>query len=170
MFPVSYAVILIGMIVGQQLFMLAALGFSYGTQFWLEQSFFLGKYLPCLVLISLAYVEISFFFGLLAFNMSPMGSFFWGTGTLLFLQGWGILFELNSNLSLAEYFPNINKLAAVYNFLPPLGDLILDIRKTIRFGGWSYGHFAQMSAWLVLVCLLVAVRVWFPPKNMRQES
>ncbi len=170
LFPVSYAAVLITMLVGQQATMLAALRFSYGTQFWLEPSFFFGKYIPCLVLISLAYVGISFFFGLLAFNMSPMGSFFWGTGTLFFLQGWGILFELNTNLSLTEYFPNINKLAYIYSLLPPMGDLILDIRKTIRFGGWSYGHFLQSAVWLTIVWLLVAVRVWFPPKNMRQES
>ncbi len=170
LFPLSYAAILVVMLVAQQALMLAALRFSYGTQFWLESGFFFNKYLPCLVLISLAYVGLSFFFGLLAFNFSPMTTFFWGAGTLFFLQGWGILFEIHNTLSMAEYFPSIDKLASVYAFLPPMGDLILDIRKTVRFGGWGYGHFKSMTIWLLVVWSLVAVRLWFPPKNMRQES
>lgn len=170
LFPIAYGIILFIMLAGQQAFMLLALRISYGTQFYLEPGFFFGKYIPCLVLISMSYVAVSFYFGLLAFNFSPMTTFFWGIGSLFFLQGWGILFELNESMALAQYFPNIEKLASLYRFLPPMGDLILDIRKTIRFGGWSYGHFWTMGVWLMIVWALVAVRIWFPPKNLRQEN
>jgi len=170
LFPIAYALVLFIMLAGQQACMLLALRISYGTEFYLEPGFFFGKYIPCLVLISMAYVGVSFFFGLLAFNFSPMATFFWGIGSLFFLQGWGILFELNNNLSLAQYFPNIDAMANFYRYLPPMGDLILDIRKTIRFGGWTYGHYLGMGCWLLVVWVLVAVRIWFPPKNLRQES
>lgn len=169
-FPLCYAAVLFLMLVCQQAMMLAALRISYGTQFWLESGFFFNKYVPCLVLISMAYVAVSFYFGLLAFNFSPMSTFFLGAGTLFFLQGWGMLFEIHSTLSLAEYFPSIDKFASVYAYLPPMGDLVLDIRKTVRFSGWGYGHFKGMAFWLVVAWVLVAVRVWFPPKNMRQEN
>jgi hypothetical protein len=169
-FPLGYALCMLALLIFQHLAMLASFGLNYGWAIFSLAKFPWTSLRECLLLETAAFEALTFGFAFCSMILGAVPTFFLGGLVLFLLQVAGVLFRVNvgqyiegggiESYSLAE---------RIYRFLPPVGELVVDLRREFQTPSFQNGHLLLWMAWLLLFMLLFLWKLRYPSSARQSE-
>lgn len=161
-FSLGYGVTMLLLLLALQIVMLLTFGTNLGFSVFSDAEFPWKGLLMCVLLQTLAFETLMFAFALGSLMLGPVPTFFLG-GTVVFaLQVGGAFFRIdleNFTGELPAWYATVKK---IYDYLPPLGELIFDLRQQFLTPSIKDGHFWLWAGWLALFVLLFTLRLGRP--------
>jgi len=139
LYPFVYALSFLILILLEYGILLGSFTWVFGKEAVFSPRFSWGALGTCLLIETLAFEFLLFFFGTLSMSVGQMMTLFIATGTFIVLQVAGTLFRFG-----------FESYSEIYRLLPPLGELIFNIKQTFSQGIFPSGHLALWFVWFVL--------------------
>ena len=111
-----------------------------------------------------------FAFALSSMVFGQVPTFFFGMITFFALQGFGSLFRFgvehvyNATDGFWYWGPR------VYRLLPPVGEVVFDLKEGFNKSFESYEHFWLWGVWLVIFVLLFRLKLRYPSSTRSTEG
>jgi hypothetical protein len=162
-FPVVYPISFLLLLVLQYAVMFLSLGFIFGWDVYGSQRIAWNIVGMCLFGEALGFITCMMGFAVASLSFGQIATFFLGTAFLFVTQMVGILGRFMDKLPIAggglSAWKNVQK---VYGALPPLGELVFDLRET--FGGRfvAYDHWWKWGIWFLVFALLFRWKLRYP--------
>ena len=162
-FPLAYALSMLGLLLVQHLIMLLSFAVNFGFAAFQGPEFPWLGLLLCLLLETLAFEVFMFGFALSSMTVGQVPTFFLGALTVFLLQIGGALFRIDlENLPLGSIPSSVQWVRLVYSKLPPVGELVFDLRQTFLKPSWESSHFVLWLVWLGLLGMLFRLKLCYP--------
>lgn len=161
-FSLGYGLTMILLIVVLQVVMLLTFGYNLGFSVFSQPEFPWKGLLMCVLLQTLAFETLMFSLALGSMLIGAVPCFFLGNTLLFVLQVGGGFFRID-----LENFTGGNPswygtVKAIYDYLPPLGELIFDLRQQFLTPDIKTGHFWLWGVWLAIFVVLFTWRLARP--------
>jgi len=169
-FPAAYVLSMLGLLLLQHLILLVAFGATYGFGALLDGAFPWGQLLPCLVLETLAFLTFMLGLALSSMSIGQVPTFFLGGLVVFLLQIAAGVFRLDLERFAQETPPTISVARRLYRLLPPVGELVFDLRNQFKAQTWSNPHWVLWIAWLVLFIVVFRVKIRRPGRASATEA
>lgn len=172
MFPLAYGVTMLALLLAQHGVLLMSYGMNFGFESFHSPDFPWAGLKMALVLETLAFEVLMFAFALCSMVAGQVPTFFLGALSVFLLQIAGVVLRAREDImKLApESGDKFDLVRAAYNALPPVGELVFDLRKTFLKPGWDKANFQLWLAWLAILIVLFRVRLAFPGQARAGES
>lgn len=162
LFPVSYAISVLSLLIAQHGILLICYGLNFGWSVFADPHFPWSGFLFGAGLECLAFLVCTFAFANASMVLGQVPSFFLG-GTILFLlQVAGAILRLD--------LPKLEQARKFYGLLPPVGELVYDLRASYTKLVWDKHHLLLWAIWLVVFVLLFRFQLRYPAKLRGGES
>ncbi len=162
LFPVSYALSVLALLLMQHGILLTCYGINFGWGVIFSAKFPWSGFLLGVGLESLAFLACTFGFATAAMALGQVPAFFLGATVLFLLQVMGAIFRLD--------LPSLANAQRIYEFLPPVGELVYDLRFGYTKLQWDGGHLLLWAIWLGVFVLLFRYQLRYPAKVRGGES
>ena len=139
LYPFVYALSFLILILLEYGILLGSFTWVFGKEAVFSPRFSWGALGTCMLIETLAFEFLLFFFGTLSMSVGQMMTLFIAAGTFIVLQVAGTLFRFG-----------FESYSEIYRLLPPLGELIFNIKQTFSQGIFPSGHLALWFVWFVL--------------------
>ena len=130
--------------------LLGSFTWIFGKEALLTPRFSWGALGTCLLIETLAFEFLLFFFSILSMSVGHVMTLFFAAGGFIFLQVIGTLFRFGFDQFAQEAGGNWLIALRIYSYLPPLGELIFNLKQTFSQGGFPTGHLILWSVWFLL--------------------
>lgn len=170
MFPLCYALSMLGLLVLQHLIMALCFGFNFGFESFLSPKFPWSGLALCILLETLAFEMCMFAFAFSAMSLGQVPTFFLGASILFSLQVAGAVFRFNLERFATQHSGAFGIARKVYESLPPVGELVYDLRESYVRPLWSHPHLVLWAMWLGIFMLLFRYQLRYPSKSKSAET
>ncbi len=166
-YPVSYTLLLTGLIAVETLILFLCFGIAFGVNEFSTVSFPWSSVLITLGLEWLAFVSIMMGLAFCSLAFGSLVSFFVGIFYFFISQTSGVVTRVASfNGATLED----NLWFKVLGKLPPTGELVFQIKQTFRQGEYDLYHYALWAIWWVVFAVLFMVKLRYPQRPNRTET
>jgi hypothetical protein len=150
LYPVAYAVTFLGLVLLEFCILFGSFAWVFGKQALFHPWFSWKAVMTCLLIEAAALETTVFFFGFLSLVVGQIMTLFLMAGAFIVLQVAGTLFRFGLDHFSYE----------LYEWLPPVGELIFNLKQTFSQGVFPGHHLVLWLLWLcVSICLFrVAIR------------
>lgn len=153
-YPFVYGLNFLGLIFLEFGILLGAFACVFGKEALWAPRFSWSALGTCLLIETLAFEFLLFFFSLLSMSVGPMMTLFVAAGTFIALQVAGTLFRFGFETSILS--------DRLYNYLPPLGELIFNLKQTFSQGLFPTFHILLWVFWFALGLVLFRLSLRHP--------
>jgi hypothetical protein len=150
-FPAVYALGFLSLFLLQVAALLLSLGFQFGFTSWTDAAFPWGSFLAALLLSGLALESVVFFFAVVSLSFGKIGAFLGGAVLGLILQVSGAFFQAGLGKEGAWF--------KLYSFLPPLGEVVFDIKAAALWQAPTLYHLLSWIVWGGILAGLLRLRL-----------
>lgn len=160
LFPIIYSLSLFALVLIEFGIMFGSFLLVFGSEAILHSKFSWGAVGTCLLLEMIAFQFLLFAFSMLSLIVGQISTLFLGALVFIILQVAGTVFRFGFDQS-AFY--------RLYQFLPPLGELIFNLKQTFSQGGFPLGHISLWVVWVAGVALLFKRVIRYPRRIQATE-
>lgn len=164
LFPLTYALSMLALLLLQHVVMALSFGANFGFDVFLTAKFPWDGLLICIVLETLAFEVFTFAFAASAMTVGQIPTFFMGGMAMFMLQLSGAVFRYNLD-RFAGNGPAFDLARWIYFKLPPVGELVYDLRLNFVKPNWTDPHLILWAIWLVVFVLLFRLKLRYPAKT-----
>jgi len=162
LFPISYALSITFLLILQHGILLICYGLNFGWAIFASPQFPWEGFLAGAGIEILAFLVCTFGFATAAMAIGQLPAFFMGAAVLFLLQVGGAVLRLN--------LPSLDTAKQIYELLPPVGELVYDLRLTYTGAGIESRHLLLWAIWLGFFVLLFRFQLRYPAKIRGGES
>ena len=167
MYPISYTLLLTGLIVIETAVLFLTFGSSFGFAEFSSSTFPWSSILITLGLEWLAFVSIMMGLAFCSLAFGPLVSFFVGIFYFFISQTSGVVTRVASfngaDLDDNPWFKVMSK-------LPPTGELVFQIKQTFRQGEYDLWHYSLWAIWWLVFTILFTLLLRYPQRPNRTET
>lgn len=149
-YPICYALTFLGLIMLEFCILFGSFAWVFGKQALFQSWFSWRAVFTCLFIQVLAVETLVFFFGFLSIALGHIMTLFLMAGSFIVLQVAGTLFRFGLDHFAEEMGGNLLMSYKIYQWLPPLGELIFNLKQTFSQGGVPTQHLFLWGFWLVV--------------------
>lgn len=169
-YPLSYGLTFLSLIFMEQLIMFASFAFVFGMEAFYSPKFPWSGLLACIGLEVLAFEASVFAFALSSLIFGQVPTFFFGMFGFFVLQTMGSLLRVGFDRFLENSGGVWTVVTSVYGMLPPLGEIIFDLKQGFTKSFTEYSHFYLWTVWLVVFSGLFLLKLHFPSHSRSSEG
>lgn len=169
-FAVSYALTFLVLILTEQVIMFGSFAFVFGTEPFFAEKFPWVALLSCILLEILAFEASVFAFALSSLLFGQIPTFFLGMMSFFVLQTLGSLIRVGFDRIAETTGGTWAFLVGVYRYLPPLGEIIFDLREGFNKAFQTHFHFYLWVAWCLIFMGLFLLKLNFPSHSRSSEA
>lgn len=170
LFALTYGLSMLLLLIIQHVVMLCAYGMIFGFSTFLTAKFPWSGFVSCLLLETLAFEVFAFGFALSSMTFGQIPTFFLGSMVFVFMQLAGAFF----NVDLTRYLENppasIEVARGIYRLLPPLGEIVFDLRHGFSEPSLLVNHSILWAVWLGILVALFRWKLRFPSRQRSAEG
>lgn len=167
-FPIAYAITFLGLILLEQFVMFGSFVAVFGFEPLFSEKFPWVGLLACISLEVLAFEASMFAFALSSLIFGQIPTFFLGMMGFFVLQTAGSLLRIDRLMDGAGGM--LTGLADIYKFLPPLGEIIFDLKQGFTKSFTDHSHFYLWFLWILIFATLFLVKLHFPSHSRSSEG
>lgn len=168
-FALSYSISILVLLLIQHLVMLLSYGLIFGFQTFVSTTFPWSGFVSCLVLETLAFEVFAFAFAVSSMTFGQIPTFFLGSMVFIVLQLGGAFFRLDLSRFGAETPWHFETAQRIYETLPPLGEIVFDLRHGFTEPKLLVNHSILWMLWLVVFAGLFRWKIRMPAKYRSSE-
>lgn len=166
-YPLSYTLLLTGLMVIETLLLLVTFGMAFGFEEFSTVRFPWSSLMITLGLELLAFNSIMMGLAYCSLSLGALPSFFIGIGYFFVTQASGVFSRVASfngaSVDDSTWFKVLSK-------LPPTGELVFQIKQTFRQGEYDLFHYSLWVIWWVIFVLLFTWKLKYPQRANRSEN
>jgi len=160
LFPIVYSGSLFVLVLMEFGIMLGSFSLVFGKEAILHPKFSWSALGTCLLLEVTAFQFLLFSFSVLSLVFGQMSTLFLGAMAFIILQVAGTVFRFGFDQSVFYQ---------AYQLLPPLGELIFNLKQTFSQGEFPWGHFGLWILWLGASALLFKRVIRYPRRHQATQ-
>lgn len=168
-FALSYSLSMLALLIVQHVMMLTCYGLVFGFTTFLSSAFPWQGLISCLLLETLAFEVLSFAFAISSMTFGQIPTFFLGTIVFFLFQLGGAFFKIDLEQYMIENTLTLRVARLIYQALPPLGELVFDLRHGFATPSLLFWHSLSWAAWLGIFAGLFRWKTRFPAKYRSSE-
>lgn len=175
-FPVVYSAAFVLLLALQYMVMFAGLGFVYGWAIYTSEKLALDAIALCLLIQAIAFITCMIGFAVASLSFGQIATFFLGTAFLFVTQLIGTVSRFAQQYSALGQMPGVPDVSStwttirqIYGFLPPLGELVFDMREAFKGEFTAFGHWYLWGVWFVIFALLFRWKLRYPSSSRSGE-
>ncbi len=169
-YPVAYAFSMLTLFVLQQVLSLGCYIVVFGPKVIWGESFRWFFVLESSINYILAFESLTFAFAVSSLVFGQVIAFLLGTASILFLQVGAIFYHVEWEKFVEIQSPIFHWGRWLYTKLPPVGELIFDLRKSMKNDLFDFHNFGLWIVWLLLFAILFWVKLQFPSISKTAEN
>lgn len=169
-FPLAYAISMLGLLIFQHLILFTCYGMNFGFGFFLAPNFPWAGLFNCLVVETVAFEMCLFAFAVSSMSLGQVPTFFLSSTVLFVLQLTGGILRLNLGSIGMNKSSALEMIRSIYNWLPPVGELVYDLRNGYLRPDWASRSLALWAIWLAAFVLLFRYKLRYPLKTKIGET
>lgn len=169
-FPIAYALTFLGLILLEQVVMFGSFAAVFGTAALSTPGFPWAGLLSCIGLEILAFEVSMFAFALSSLIFGQVPTFFLGMMGFFTLQTVGSLLRIGFEKALESTGGVWATIAQIYRYLPPLGEIIFDLKLGFTKSFSDHSHFYLWGVWLLIFGVLFLAKLHFPAQSRSAEG
>jgi hypothetical protein len=149
--------------------MLSSYGMVFGFHTFLSEGFPWRGVLNCLLMETLAFEVFAFAFAVSAMTFGQIPTFFLATLTFFVLQITGAVLKIDLAHYISGPLPSLDRIRAIYDAFPPIGELVFDLRHGFVEPGLLLGHSLRWAVWLAVFVLIFRWKLRYPARYRASE-
>lgn len=169
-FPLVYALTLLGLILIEFGILFGSLGMVYGKEFFSEVKVSWPAVATCLVIEFVAFEFLLFAFSFFSLTLGQITTFFIGAACFIVLPISAVIFRSGIQDYLGGTGGKIGAYQRVYERLPPIGELIFKLNDAFSKGEMPWHHLVLWILWIAVFICLFRWRLRFPVQAKSTES
>lgn len=173
MYPLAYAISMLGLLALQHLILVVCYSMNFGFEAFADPKFPWQGLALCVLMETLAFEMFLFAFAFSSMTLGQIPTFFLGVSLSFVLQVAGALFRFDLEKITAEGgvgdFSTLKGMRWFYNKLPPVGELVYDLRHGFLKPEWVNSSLMLWAIWLVIFVLLFRYKLRYPTATKSAE-
>lgn len=168
-YPLAYGMSMMVLLLLQELVALFCYGLVFGFGGFLADTFYWRAFFLSFLLEMVAFEMVMFGFAVSSLSLGQIPTFFLGMVCVFLLQMGGIIFHIEWERYLEIEAPWYHWSRYIYERLPPVGELIFELRNNFKTGSFSENHLALWGVWLVIFVIFFYLKLRYPPLSQTTE-
>lgn len=162
LYPLVYSLSFLLLILIEFGILIGAFTLIFGKDAILAPRFSWSALSTCLLIEILAFEFLLFFFGVLSLCIGQMMTLFVAAGSFITLQVAGTLFRFGFDRYVEDTGGKLLTSYEIYQYLPPLGELIFNLKQTFSQGTFPTGHLILWFIWFLIALFLFRLSLRYP--------
>lgn len=169
-FALSYGIGILILLIVQHVVMLCSYGMIFGFATFLLPKFPWAGFLSCLILQTLAFEVFAFAFAVSSMTFGQISTLFLGNLVFFILQLGGALFKLDLSRFVTQPSPGFELARHIYEVLPPLGEIVFDLRHGFAEPALLLNHSILWALWLAVFAGIFRWKLRYPARYRGAEA
>jgi hypothetical protein len=161
-YPLVYGLSFLLLLLIEFVILVGSFGFVFGWEALANPRFSWPALMACGALGIVAIETFLFLFGTLSLFLGHIMTLFVAAGAFILLQIAGTLFHSGLDQYATEVGGNLLSFYQIYQWLPPLGELIFSLKETFSSGIFPALSVVTWSIWLIVSVLLFRLAIRRP--------
>lgn len=158
----AYGLTLLVLVFCQHCILLANYGFLFGFGSFFQETFPWRDFLGCLFLETVAFLACMYGLAVSSMTIGQIATLFLGAGTFFILQVFGGLSRIDAVQQFASTRPGLHWIMQIYTWLPPIGEMIFDLKDGFFLHLSVSYSVLKWSVWALLLAFILYWRLCFP--------
>lgn len=171
-FPLAYSLSMLGLLALQHGILFICYWMNFGWETLVATRFPWQSVAICVCFETLAFEMFLFAFAFSSMTLGQIPTFFLGASVFFSLQVAGALFRFSMDkpsVLMTGKFSQLETARSVYQKLPPVGDLIYDLRQNFLKPDWKHPSLMLWAIWLAIFVLLFRYKLRYPSHTKSAE-